>query len=57
MDAISTNEPEETTTMGTQDVQPSHGASLPSADLDRRSERLDTAAGSEFVDDRIRLDE
>ena len=57
MDANSTNEPEEPTTMGTQDVQPSHGASLPSADLDRHTESLDTVAGSEFVDDRIRLEE
>jgi hypothetical protein len=43
--------------MGAQDVQPSGGASLLSADLDRHPDNLDTVAGSEFVDDRIRLEE
>ena len=57
MEANSTRESEESTTMGAQDVQPSRGASLLSADLDRHTESLDTVAGSEFVDDRIRLEE
>ena len=37
------------------DVQPSPDASLMSADPQDRAERVDTVAGSEFVDDRIRL--
>ena len=37
------------------DVRPSPDASFIAADRDHHAERLDAAAGSEFVDDRIRL--
>ena len=57
MEANSTREPEESTTIGAEDVQPGRGASLVPADVDRHPERLDAVAGSEFVDDRIRLEE
>ena len=57
MEAYSKDQPEESTTTGADDVQPSHGTALLSADLDRHLENLDTVAGSEFVDDRIRLEE
>jgi len=57
MEANSIQEAEESPTLRAQDGQPSRGASIRSADLDRRPENLDTVAGSEFVDDRIRLEE
>jgi hypothetical protein len=41
----------------TGDVQPGTRVSFIAADRDRRVGRLDTIAGSEFVDDRIRLRE
>ena len=44
---------------GTRDreVQPNRGPSIVAADLDHDAQRLDAVAGSEFVDDRIRLRE
>jgi hypothetical protein len=39
----------------TRDVQPSAPGSFMSADSDPDAERLDAAAGCEFVDDRIHL--
>lgn len=39
------------------DVQPGARASFMAADRDHDAERLDAVAGSEFVDDRIRLRE
>jgi len=39
------------------DIQPSAGGSFIAADRDYDFERLDQVAGSEFVDDRIRLRE
>ena len=39
------------------DVQPSPPASLTAAVWDQDAERADASAGSEFVDDRIRLQE
>ena len=36
------------------EVQPNRGASSIAADLDDHTDSLDAAAGSEFVDDRIR---
>jgi len=36
---------------------PTRGASIIAADLDHHAESLDAVAGSEFVDDRIRLRE
>jgi hypothetical protein len=47
--------PEEPATGDTRDVQPSPRASLIAADPDQVAERPDSVAGSEFVDDRIRL--
>jgi hypothetical protein len=49
--------PEEPATMDVREVQPSRGASIVAADLDHHAESLDAVAGSEFVDDRIRLRE
>jgi hypothetical protein len=49
--------PEEPATMDVREVQPSRGASTIAADLDHHAESLDAVAGSEFVDDRIRLRE
>jgi hypothetical protein len=49
--------PEEPATMDVREVQPSRGASTIAAELDHHMERLDAVAGSEFVDDRIRLRE
>jgi hypothetical protein len=39
------------------EIQPTRTASSTAEDLDYRGERLDAVAGSEFVDDRIRLRE
>jgi hypothetical protein len=44
-------------TMDAREVQPSDRASIIAADLDHHAESLDAVAGSEFVDDRIRLRE
>ena len=43
-------------TTDVREVQSTRGASTVAADLDHHAESLDAAAGSEFVDDRIRLD-
>jgi nucleoside-diphosphate-sugar epimerase len=48
---------EESAMVNAGDIQPSPGASFIAADRDQDVERLDTVAGSEFVDDRIRLRE
>ena len=49
--------PEEPATMGVREIQPSRGASIIAAGLDHHAASLDAVAGSEFVDDRIRLRE
>lgn len=56
MDENLTRVPEEPATKDVGELQPS-GASVIAADLDDHTERLDAVAGSEFVDDRIRLQE
>lgn len=43
-------------TVDTEEVQPSPGATV-TPDRDELTERVDTVAGSEFVDDRIRWQE
>jgi hypothetical protein len=48
---------EEPGTMDVREVQRNRGRSIIAADLDRHAESLDAVAGSEFVDDRIRLRE
>ena len=48
---------EESTTLDVREIQPSREASVIRADLDRHAANLDAIAGSEFVDDRIRLRE
>src|SRR4029077_10469645 len=45
----------EPATMDGREVQPSRSASIIAADLIRHAESLDAVAGSEFVDDRLRL--
>ena len=57
MEENPTRVPEEPATMAVREVQPSRGASTIAAALDHHTERLDAVAGSEFVDDRIRLRE
>ena len=47
---------EEAATKDTRELQPSE-AEVIVADLDDHTERLDAVAGSEFVDDRLRLQE
>ena len=44
-------------TTDVREVQPNRAARTTAADLDHYAERLDAVAGSEFVDDRIRLGE
>ena len=56
MDENPTRAPEEPATEDVGEPQPS-GVSVITADLDDHTERLDAVAGSEFVDDRIRLQE
>ena len=56
MDENPTRAPEEPATKDAGALQPS-GASVIAADLDDGTEKLDAVAGSEFVDDRIRLEE
>jgi hypothetical protein len=46
---------EESVMADSEDVQPSPRASIVTSDPDRDAERVDATAGSEFVDDRIRL--
>jgi hypothetical protein len=48
---------EEPATVEAGDVQPSPRASFIAADRDQDAESVDAVAGSEFVDDRIRLQE
>jgi len=57
MEESRTRVPEEPGTMDVREGQPNRGASIIAADLDRHAESLDAVAGSEFVDDRIRLRE
>ena len=57
MEESPTRVPQEPATMDVREVQPSRGASIIAADLDHHAESLDAVAGSEFVDDRIRLRE
>jgi hypothetical protein len=56
MDENPTRGPEEPATKDVGELQPS-GAPGIAADLDDHTETLDAVAGSEFVDDRIRLQE
>jgi hypothetical protein len=56
IDENPTKVPEETATKDVGELQPS-GAPVITADLGDHTERLDAVAGSEFVDDRIRLQE
>ena len=48
---------EEPKTLDVAESQTNREASIIVADLDHHAERLDAVAGSEFVDDRIRLRE
>ena len=48
---------EESATADARDVPPSSRVSFIAADRDQPAERVDGVAGSEFVDDRIRLRE
>ena len=57
MEESRTRVPEEPGTMDAREIQPNRGASIVAADLDHYAESLDAVAGSEFVDDRIRLRE
>jgi len=53
----STRIPEAPATMDVREVQSSRWAWIIAADRDHRADSLDAVAGSEFVDDRIRLRE
>jgi len=57
MEESRTRVPEEPGTTDVREVQRNRGRSIIAADLDRHAESLDAVAGSEFVDDRIRLRE
>jgi len=57
MEESRTRGPEEPATMAGRGVEPGRAASIVAADRDRHAESLDAVAGSEFVDDRIRLRE
>jgi hypothetical protein len=46
---------DERAALGVPEIQPTRMASSTAEDLDYRAEPLDAVAGSEFVDDRIRL--
>ena len=52
-----TRVPEEPATMDVREIQPSRGTSIIAAGPGHDAESLDAVAGSEFVDDRIRLRE
>ena len=52
-----TRVPDEPATIDVREVQPSRWASIVAADLYHHAQSLDAVAGSEFVDDRIRLRE
>jgi hypothetical protein len=56
MDENPTRVHEEPATKDVGELQPS-GAPVIAADLDDHTENLDAVAGSEFVDDRIRMPE
>ena len=56
MEESRTRVPMQHGTMDVREVQPNRGPSIVAADLDH-AQRLDAVAGSEFVDDRIRLRE
>jgi hypothetical protein len=47
--------PEERAALEVPEIQPTRTASSTAEDLDHRADALDAVAGSEFVDDRIRL--
>jgi hypothetical protein len=57
MEATPTRVPEEPGTMDVREVRSSRWAWIIAPDLDHHAEGLDAVAGSEFVDDRIRLRE
>ena len=48
---------EEPATLNVRQIQPTRGALIVAADLGHLADSLDAVAGSEFVDDRIRLRE
>jgi hypothetical protein len=52
-----TGVPEEPAILDVREIQRNGEASIIAEDLDHHAERLDAVAGSEFVDDRIRLRE
>jgi hypothetical protein len=56
MDENPTHAPKEPAAKDIAELQPS-GTPVITADLDDHTETLDAVAGSEFVDDRIRLQE
>ena len=57
MEESPTRVPEEPATMDVREIQLSRGASIIATDLGHHAESLDAVAGSEVVDDRIRLRE
>lgn len=57
MDESLSRAAEESASADAGDVQPGSRASFIAADHDQPAERVDVIAGSEFVDDRIRLRE
>ena len=57
MEESRTRVPMEHGTMGVREVQPNRGPSIVAAAIDHDAQSLDAVAGSEFVDDRIRLRE
>jgi hypothetical protein len=57
MEESRTRVPMQHGTMDVREVHPNRGPSIVAADLDHDAQRLDAVAGSEFVDDRIRLRE
>jgi len=57
MEESRTRVPMQHGTKDVREVQPNRGPSIVAADLDHDAQRLDAVAGSEFVDDRIRLRE
>ena len=57
MEESRTRVPEESGTMDVREIQPNRGPSIIAADLDHHAGSLDAIAGSEFVDDRVRLRE
>jgi len=57
MEESPTRVPEKQATMDVREVQSSRLTSLIAADREHHAENVDAVAGSEFLDDRIRLGE